>query len=108
MIDLPKGSIDEMERFADWAEICAFLVSQGSISHADVAETVKSSSLVGGADEDLPPGDETFLDAFAFANTEALANFTERIWQRLDVRATLLGDKYPYTLVGDRLVRRVE
>ena len=96
MIELPSSDVGDLERLADWLELCTLV--DGEVSASAVAEVLQSSALAGYDQSEFFQGDETFQDPDAFSEQDAAERLTEMLWEQCRGRAQLLGDAYPFDL----------
>jgi hypothetical protein len=105
MFDLPELAVEDIDRFADWVELCALAQGDGSVSFADAADVLQDASLGGNLRGDLYAGDVSLLDDDTFSPDDATERFVEMVWQALTQRALAQGKGYPFTIANDRIER---
>jgi hypothetical protein len=101
VIDLPSTSVENLERLADWAELCAF--ADGEISAADCEKVFQGAGLAGYAQREFFAGDEAFADEDTFSEDETAVRLADLVWEECRNRAEVLEGAYPFD-VDDGLV----
>src|SRR5947207_13839401 len=108
MFELPEAPVTDLERFADWVELCALVGEKGSVVRAEVADIAKDSGLVQPITTDLFPGDVTFVGADQLSPEDVSEHFAELVWEQLQRRSDLFGDTYPLKIIADKVTRTAE
>src|SRR5436305_13242521 len=92
----PPSSLDDLEAFADWVELCALWGEDGQVSQAQVGDVLRDEGLIGVGSAELFSGDITYLDSSSFSEEDGGEQFSQELWQVLSDRMALLGDLYPF------------
>lgn len=104
MLDVPRVSVTNIPRLADWVELSVLVDSDGAVPMTEVARTLRGAGLVGYAEAELFSKDEAFADKDMFSGDEASFRMTEIIWEELRYRMHALKPGYPLEVDRDRLV----
>jgi len=106
MYDLPEITFDDIERFADWVELCALFDSAGVVSQTNVIDVVRDSGILPAMETDVFSRDDSFIEETQLSSDDSGERFAEQVWQRLSDRALKLKEAYPFDLHDDLLSRR--
>jgi hypothetical protein len=106
MYDLPQITLDDLERFADWAELCALVDEPGVLSQTDVIDVVHDSGLLSALETDVFPSDVPLRDETQLSVDDSGDRFAETVWEELTSRSRKFKDAYPFTVGPDLLTRR--
>src|ERR1700738_162169 len=108
MFEPPDTPVDNLARYADWVELCALFSDGNNVARADVADVAKDSGLIQPIKTDLFPGDVDFAEPDSLSPEDVGQHFAELIWEQLQRRADLLGERYPFTVADYKLERTAE
>lgn len=104
MFDLPTLDITNVERIADWVELCAFCGENEVVSAEQAGDVLKDAGQLGFEDGDVPPDDEYFADGPQFSSDDQISDCTEAVWRVLMHRQRYGG--YPF-VVREKTIRRM-
>lgn len=108
MLAIPPGcSPEDLHRLADWVE-ASVLVSDGSVSKAEVMEELRASGLVGFPGESFGEDADEFGTGADESPDDSLERVADDVLAECRQRQTQLGDGYPFAVSTDLLSIRPE